>query len=127
VSNLKDIVFDCADAWAQANWWAETLGYRLRPHSEQDMEALRAEGITRREDDPNLALDPVGEPGPSVWFCQVPEGKTVKNRVHIDVFGDTDALIARGASLVESHPRWTVLADPEGNEFCVFAPESRQP
>jgi hypothetical protein len=123
MSNLKDIVFDCADAWAQANWWAETLGYRVRPHSAADMEALRAEGIKRREDDPNLALDPIDEPGPSVWFCKVPEGKTVKNRVHLDVYGDVDALLARGASVVARHPNWTVLADPEGNEFCVFARE----
>jgi hypothetical protein len=125
MSNLKDIVFDCTDAWAQANWWAETLGYRLRPHTEQDMAALRAEGITRREDDPNLALDPIDEAGPSVWFCKVPEAKAVKNRAHIDVFGDADALMARGATLVAAHKNWTVLADPEGNEFCVFPESSR--
>ena len=68
MSNLKDIVVDCADAWAQANWWAETLGCRLRPHTAKDMEALRAEGIKRREDDPNLALDPIDEPVRSMWF-----------------------------------------------------------
>jgi glyoxalase superfamily protein len=126
LSNLKDIVFDCTHAWAQANWWAETLGYRVRPHSEEDLAALRADGVTRKEDDPNVALDPVDEAGPSVWFCRVPERKTVKNRGHIDVFGDANALIARGATLVEEHRRWIVLADPEGNEFCVFAREATQ-
>ncbi len=45
-----------------------------------------------------------------------------KNRVHVDVFGSVDDLVARGAVLVAELPRWTVLADPEGNEFCVFAP-----
>jgi hypothetical protein len=120
VSKLKDIVFDCQDSWGLGQWWADVLGYRVRPHSDEDLAQLRAEGIERREDDPNIAVDPIDEPGPSVWFCRVPEAKTVKNRVHLDVFGDVDALLAHGATLVERHPKWTVLADPEGNEFCVF-------
>ena len=122
MSQLKDVVFDCADAWSQANWWAETLGYRLRPHSDADLAALKEQGIDRPEDDRNLALDPVDEPGPSVWFCQVPEAKATKNRVHLDVYGDVDVLTQRGASVVRVHPKWTVMTDPEGNEFCVFPP-----
>jgi hypothetical protein len=120
VSKLKDVVFDCQDSWGLGHWWADVLGYCVRPHSDEDLAQLRAEGIERREDDPNIAVDPIDEPGPSVWFCRVPEAKTVKNRVHLDVFGDVDALLAHGATLVERHPKWTVLADPEGNEFCVF-------
>ena len=121
MGRLKDIVVDCRDAWTLAHWWAEVLGYRVRPHSEDDLAQLRAEGIERPEDDPNIALDPVeGETGPGVWFCSVPEAKTVKNRVHLDVFGSVDELVGRGATLIEERPRWTVLADPEGNEFCVF-------
>jgi hypothetical protein len=50
----------------------------------------------------------------------VPEPKQVKNRVHLDIYGDADALMRRGAILVAHHERWTILADPEGNEFCVF-------
>jgi hypothetical protein len=126
VSQLKDIVFDCANAWAQAQWWAKTLGYRVRPHTEQDLAALKDQGIDRIEDDPNLALDPIDEPGPSVWFCQVPEGKAAKNRLHIDVFGDVDALVARGARVIEIHRNWTVMADVEDNEFCVFPESSRK-
>jgi hypothetical protein len=42
--------------------------------------------------------------------------------MHIDVYGDVEQLIGRGASVIERHPRWTVMADLEGNEFCVFAP-----
>lgn len=120
MSGLKDICIDCEDAWTLAHWWAPVLGYRVRPHSEEDLAKLRDNGIDRPEDDPYVALDPIDEPGPSVWFLEVPEAKTVKNRVHLDVFGDVVALLARGATLVETHPNWTVLADPEGNEFCVF-------
>ena len=50
----------------------------------------------------------------------------MKNRVHVDVFGDVDALIGRGATIVDTQPKWTVLADPEGNEFCVFPPATEQ-
>ena len=120
MSNLKDIVVDCADAWTLAHWWAEVLGYRVRPHSEEDLARLREDGIERPEDDPNIALDPIDEPGPGVWFCKVPEPRAVKNRVHIDVYGDVDELVARGATVLETLPNWTVLTDPEGNEFCVF-------
>jgi Glyoxalase-like domain len=59
-------------------------------------------------------------------FNPAPEPKTVKNRMHIDVTGDTAALLAAGATLVRARAgdiRWDVLADPEGNEFCCFAPE----
>jgi len=56
----------------------------------------------------------------------VPEPKTVKNRVHWDVFGDVDRLVEAGARVLRERGgdiSWTVMADPEGNEFCVFDPE----
>ena len=53
-------------------------------------------------------------------IAPVPEPKTAKNRVHLDVFGDVAAIAARGATVLAEQPRWTVMADPEGNEFCVF-------
>jgi hypothetical protein len=117
---LKDVCIDCADPWSLAHWWADTLGYRVRPHTPEDLVALRARGIDRPEDDPSVAVDPVGEPGPTFWFNRVPEAKTVKNRVHVDVYGDVDELARRSAAVLERHERWTVMADPEGNEFCVF-------
>ena len=118
-SRLKDICIDCADPWTLAHWWAETLGYRVRPHTAEDIAKLRAQGIERPEDDPYIAVDPVDGAGPKFWFNRVPEPKTVKNRVHIDVYGDIDELAQRGATVVERHERWTVMVDPEGNEFCV--------
>jgi hypothetical protein len=54
----------------------------------------------------------------------VPEAKTGKNRVRVDIYGNVEDLMRRGATLVASEERWTVLADPEGNEFCVFVPPS---
>ena len=76
-------------------------------------------------------VDPAGR-GPLIWVVPVPEEKTVKNRMHHDVVGDTQALLAAGATLVrlrdaDTEPdgaiEWDVLADPEGNEFCVFSPD----
>jgi hypothetical protein len=46
-----------------------------------------------------------------------------KNRVHVDVVASVDELVRRGAQVVEVHPEWTVMADPEGNELCAFPPE----
>jgi hypothetical protein len=62
-----------------------------------------------------------------VLFCQkVPEPRTAKNRMHLDLrpasSTEWDRLLALGATVREQHPEWTVLADPEGNEFCVFRP-----
>ncbi len=84
-----------------------------------------------------MAVVPIADPagvGPAMWIVPVPEPKTVKNRVHIDVVGDTQALLAVGARLLRARDagpdddpeqggiEWDVLADPEGNEFCCSAP-----
>jgi hypothetical protein len=120
VSRLKDVCIDCADPWTLSHWWAEVLGSRVRPHTPQELAELQAQGFAGPEADPSVAVDPVDGRGPTVWFNRVPEPKTVKNRVHLDVYGDVDVLLERGATLLERLEHWTVLADPEGNEFCVF-------
>jgi hypothetical protein len=56
----------------------------------------------------------------SVWFLKVPEPKVAKNRVHLDVYGDVVTLVERGASVQAVLEHWTVMTDPEANEFCVF-------
>jgi hypothetical protein len=69
-----------------------------------------------------------GVPFDGFSFVDVPEGKTTKNRVHWDVTGDKDALLAAGATMVlpiGEGRGWDVLADPDGNEFCVFAPRGQ--
>jgi hypothetical protein len=71
--------------------------------------------------------------GPGIWFVRVPEPKPVKNRVHLDINlrpGETlDWLVGLGATILRPigttpDQRWTVLADPEGNEFCAFPADS---
>jgi hypothetical protein len=71
---------------------------------------------------------PIADPdgaGPVIWVQPVPEPKTVKNRMHIDVVGSTDELVDLGATVLrrqDGEITWDVLADPEGNEFCVLTP-----
>ena len=120
MSHLLAVCIDCDDAWPLAHWWAETLGARVRDYTEEDLAKLRALGVDRIEDDPYVAVDPIDGDGPVFWFCEVPEAKRVKNRVHVDVVGDVDELVARGAAVLDRRPDWTVMADPEGNEFCAF-------
>ena len=124
---LKAVCFDCAHPAPLARWWAETLGYHLRPYGEEDLASLRERGIDDPEDDPEVAVDPPDGDGPSFWFNLVPEAKAVKNRVHVDVYvadrAGVDRLVERGARLLrepEDSRDWWVLRDPEGNEFCAF-------
>jgi len=70
-------------------------------------------------------VEAAGWGGPNIWFTRVPEGKTAKNRVHFDLRapGRVEEEVARleraGAIVLRRHERHTVMADPEGNEFCV--------
>ncbi len=130
-SRLRSVVFDCAHPARLARFWAEVLGYRLRPYDQAEIDRLRAAGIADVEDDPSVAIDPPGE-GPTIWFDKVPEGKVVKNRVHLDVNlssrDERDRLVGLGARVLRPfdevpEDRWAILADPEGNEFCVFPPD----
>lgn len=110
---LHMINLDCADVAGQARFWAAALG------------------TTVDENDGNAFMRTIGgtdSTGPRMMFLAVPEGKTVKNRMHLDLHADDRAaevgrLVALGATVVaevaEWGGRWTVLTDPEGNEFCV--------
>ncbi|WP_308121774.1 VOC family protein [Actinotalea ferrariae] len=115
-ARFKDLCLDARDHQHLADWWCTALGYRrARP---RDGAGARPPG------DPVLLVDPAGH-GPDLWINPVPEPKVVKNRMHVDVVGDRDALLAAGATLVRARDdeiRWDVLADPEGNELCCFAP-----
>jgi hypothetical protein len=111
-SGAFELVVDCADPEATAGWWAARTGATVR----------------RREGVPWVWLEDVPGFPYAYWvFGPVPEPKTVKNRVHWDVHlrdASVPDLVAAGATVLrlpDAEIRWTVLADPEGNEFCAFA------
>jgi hypothetical protein len=136
------VTFDSANPDRQARFWAAALGYKIQdpPEGFQTWEAwLEAMGVPKEQwDKASAIVDPTGE-GPRLFFQKVPEPKTAKNRVHLDVTvsrrGDppderrklvqakVDDLVAAGASQQHEHDEigeyWIVLQDPEGNEFCV--------
>jgi Glyoxalase-like domain len=125
MATLKDVVFDCRHPASLARFWATVMdGYDVAPYDDAELARLRAIGVDDPEDDPSVLVEAPGV-GPRLFFNRVPEPKTVKNRLHLDVrAADRDAevarLIAAGASEVGRHENWVVMADPEGNEFCVF-------
>lgn len=123
MARLRDVVVDCRHPASLARFWAAALeGYAVAPYDEAELERLRGEGIDDPEDDPTVLVE--GGP-PRLWFVRVPERKIVKNRLHLDLeTGDPDAELARltelGATLLATYDDWVTLADPEGNEFCLF-------
>jgi predicted enzyme related to lactoylglutathione lyase len=131
---IDAIVFDCGDAAPLARFWSAALGWSIAPYDEVELERLAAKGIYDPEDDPSVMLEPPeGTELPAIFFTEVPEGKVVKNRVHLDLMAEEDleAEVARleglGATVrnwaEEDGSVWCVMLDPEGNEFCVVAPE----
>jgi hypothetical protein len=132
------LTFDAADPAALARFWALALGYIEQPPPEgfASWDAWCEQmGIpAEHRNDKAAAIDPEGR-GPRLFFQKVPEPKTAKNRLHVDVNAgarDHDQarvaehvrrLVEAGATvLAERHEygeRWVVMADPEGNEFCV--------
>jgi Glyoxalase-like domain len=115
--NIRSITVDCADPYRQALFWSEITGWQEDPQ------------------DPNNPGDPEGRivsgHGISLLFIPVPEGKVVKNRMHLDLMPSMRSrdeevvrLVAIGAQLVSDHRQndgtgFVVMADPEGNEFCI--------
>lgn len=117
---IRSITFDCADPYALVGFWGQVTGYREHPD------------YPNEPADPEGLLVPAGSAeGTALLFVTVPEPKTVKNRVHLDVVPtertrdeEITRLLALGATLVADHRRpdgtgWATLADPEGNEFDV--------
>jgi predicted enzyme related to lactoylglutathione lyase len=113
-SSVFGISFDAHDAPAVASFWAAALGRTV------------ADGAS--SDNATVSADPA-IPGSRIGFHRVPEGKTVKNRMHLDLIStDFDAEITRLTGLgatrlneVNGGAHWVTLADPEGNEFDVIA------
>ena len=115
-NSLFAIAIDCADASPLARFWADVLGRQV------------AEGSTSEH---AVLLRGDGDPGgPRIKFNKVPEPKTVKNRLHLDVISDTfgaetERLLSLGAQRLRDvqrdKSRWTTFADIEGNEFDLIA------
>jgi predicted enzyme related to lactoylglutathione lyase len=116
-NGLLAISFDCADAATLADFWAAAFGRSVAPGG--TAESAR------------VAVGDVAATGPTLLFHQVPEGKTVKNRVHVDLStseaaAETERLVSLGATVLnvfeeDGRHRWTTFADPEGNEFDLVS------
>ncbi|GAA4518172.1 MULTISPECIES: VOC family protein [Nonomuraea] len=123
MAGLRDVVVDCAHPASLARFWAAALdGYEVAPYDDAELARLRAQGIDDPEDDPTVLVE--GGP-PRLWFQRVPERKAGKNRLHLDLQAEdreaeAERLAGLGATVLDRREEWTVLADPEGNEFCVF-------
>jgi hypothetical protein len=127
-SKFTDLAIDCADPSGLARFWCSVLGYEVQ---EEDGAVVTI--------GPPMVPEGRNRPGPVppvLTFARVPEGKVVKNRVHIDVSPagrEQDEEVHRLLGLGARHAdvgqtgdeSWVTLADPEGNEFCVLA--SRRP
>ena len=103
---LHGIAIDCADPEMLAHWWGEVFGIAPTPEAGEDWWTITGAGP-----DDVLTLD----------FGPVPERRTTPNRVHWDVTGRVEELLDLGATRLWDTEHWTAMADPEGNEFCVFA------
>jgi hypothetical protein len=110
---VGEVVIDCAEHGAVVDFWQAALDYERQPVNEQYV------GLAPREREPGR---------PPLLFQKVPEPKRVKNRVHLDFRSEdmaveVERLMGLGATFIAERSlgaiRWTVMADPEGNEFCV--------
>lgn len=132
------VTVDSAAPHALADWWADALGWAVEPSDEAFIRRMIAEGHARDEDTTThrgVLVWRVGaairhpESGRRVLFQLVPEPKTVKNRVHLDVNvggrreAEVERLTAMGAKMLyqgrQGPYTWVTLADPEGNELCL--------
>ncbi|PRY48275.1 hypothetical protein LY71_110167 [Geodermatophilus tzadiensis] len=134
------VTIDSADPHPLADWWAEALGWQVEPQDEDFIRRMVEQGHATEADTTThrgalvwaigAALTSPDPGRPRVLFQRVPEPKTVKNRVHLDLHVGAEQREAEVARLVGMGARelhrasigpmeWATLADPEGNEFCV--------
>ena len=142
MSKRLQVTFDCADPAALSEFWAQATGYVLQPppqgYGSWEDFLTRNDIAEDRWNDASAIVDPDGT-GPRIYFQRVPEGKEVKNRVHLDlnqatagtppeerrglVDAEGERLQSIGATFVRRNDvgdeYWIVMQDPEGNEFCV--------
>jgi hypothetical protein len=126
-SRLTEISLDCHDADLLADFWTAALDWVVL-HREPGLVEI---GPPREDDQALLDAVRTGPVPPTMFLASVPEGKVAKNRMHLDLSPvdrsrdeEVDRLLALGATRADigqtGEESWTVLADPEGNEFCVL-------
>ncbi len=113
IGTVTAVMHDTLDLDVAVEFWRATLG----------LEVLH-------RDETYAYLSPLSEGGPHLAFQKVPEGKSTKNRLHLDIRVPNRSeferlVVSRGGSVVEVHehpgwPVWTVMTDPQGNEFCIY-------
>jgi Glyoxalase-like domain len=125
MATIRDVIFDSRHPASIARFWAAAIDdYQLAPYDDAELARLRSIGINDPEDDPTVLVEPVAGRGPRLFFQLVPEARTVKNRVHLDLQApdaeaEADRLTRLGARILARREYWITLADPEGNEFCI--------
>ena len=128
-SRFTELVVDCHDPEMLAAFWCAVLGYEVLDEDDGIVEIGPGEAPSNEDSDEWAARHRAGPSAPSIVFVVVPESKALKNRLHIDVspVGDhnaeVDRLRALGATeadIGQGDVSWTVMRDPEGNEFCVL-------
>ncbi len=120
---VNNMTFDCSDAPALARFWAALTGW-----------------VVFYDDDPEVMVAPhFPATGPTMLFIPVPEGKTAKNRLHLDLQptdrtrdAAVDQALSLGATVIGDFRKddgsgWVTMADPEGNEFCIERSHSERP
>jgi hypothetical protein len=121
MARIREIVIDALDPPALARFWAAALqGYAVRSYDEAEIVRLASIGRTP-DTDPAVAVD---GPGPTLFFQESKQRKLARNRLHFDLVGEARAvevarLCALGATMRDEYPTYSVMLDPEGNEFCV--------
>lgn len=143
MATAVQVTFDCADPMLLRRFWCTALGYEMEPPPAPFtswQEALAAWGVgPEMMNTRDACVDPEGK-GPRLFFEKVPEGKTAKNRVHLDLRAApglegeermaalqarAEELVDTGATILARHEPghlsggFIVMADPEGNEFCL--------
>lgn len=134
------VTFDCSRPHALAEWWAEALGWSVEPTDEAFVRRMVEEGRADESDTMEwrgVLVWRVGSaivsselPGRRLLFQEVPEEKTVKNRIHLDVRVGAERIEEESARLINAGAtelyrgsqgpfQWITLADPEGNELCL--------
>jgi hypothetical protein len=133
------VVVDCAAPHELADWWAEALGWQVEAQDEAFIRRMIDAGYATDDETTThrgalvwktgAAINSPDPDRPRVLFQWVPEGKTVKNRMHFDLIttdfdAEVDRLTTLGATRLnefKNGAHWVTLADPEGNEFDVIA------